>query len=223
MRAVERLTAPKLQLGKFGFESSTVMSQASTSQLAMAYDEDKMLSNKLAILINDIAIAMGKLSFATYRGKIYKKDASSMFTFSYNCEARAFMSTLATNEQFKSMMLPQMKKIIKLLLDHYCELFRPLTVDNDLIEVNNSACWSLKRKSFMEDASTEHQIGKVIHPEHFTHTSQTKCSTQNSFARFWKTASVQTTYADSVKNMSNFSITTTKSITTRCCVWSQQR
>jgi hypothetical protein len=49
----------------------------------MACDEDKMLSNKLAILVNDIAIAMGKLGYGTYRGKIYKRDARSMFTFSY--------------------------------------------------------------------------------------------------------------------------------------------
>ena len=161
LRAVERLTTAKLQLDKFGFESSTTTSQASTSQLATANDEDKMLSNKLAILVNDIAIAMGKLSYGTYRGKIYKKDASSMFTFSYKCEARAFVNALATNEQFKSRMLPQMKKIIELLSDPYCELFRPLTVDYDLIEVKNGACWSLKTRSFVEDAIAEHQIGKV--------------------------------------------------------------
>ena len=117
LRAVERLTTAKLQLDKFGFESSTTTSQASTSQLAMANDEDKMLSNKLAILVNDIAIAMGKLSYGTYRGKIYKRDASSMFTFSYKYEVRAFVNALATNEQFKSRMLPQMKKIIELLSD----------------------------------------------------------------------------------------------------------
>ena len=161
LKAVERLTAAKLQLDKFGFESSTATSQASTSQLAMTYDEDKMLSNKLAILVNDIAIAMGKLSYGTYRGKIYKRDASSMFTFSYKCEARAFVNALATNEQFKSRMLPQMKKIIELLSDPYCELFRPLTVDYDLIEVNNGTCWSLKKRSFVENAIAEHRIGKV--------------------------------------------------------------
>jgi polynucleotide 5'-kinase involved in rRNA processing len=34
-------------------------------------------------------------------------------------------------------------------------------VDYDLIEVNNGACWSLKRRGFVEDAIAEHQIGKV--------------------------------------------------------------
>ena len=159
LKAIERLTAAKLQLDKFGFESNTATSQASTSQPPC--DDEKMLSNKLAILVNDIAIAMGKLGYATYRGKIYKKDPRSTFTFSYKCETRAFVNTLATNEQFKSRMLPQMKKIIDLLSDPYYELFRPLTVDYDLIEVNNGACWSLKGRNFVEDAIEEHQIGKV--------------------------------------------------------------
>lgn len=113
----------RLQLDKFGFAADKT-SQVSTSQLSC--DEEKMLSNKLAILINDIAIAMGKLDYGTYRGKIYKRDARSMFTFSYKCEARVFVNTLATNERFKSRMLPQMKRVIELLSDPYCELFWPL-------------------------------------------------------------------------------------------------
>ena len=68
LSAVELLTAAKLQLDKFGFESSTTTSQASTSQLAMTCYEDKMLSaDKLAILVNDIGIAMAKLGYASYR------------------------------------------------------------------------------------------------------------------------------------------------------------
>ena len=40
----------------------------------MTCDEDKMLSaDKLAILVNDIAIAMGKLGYASDRGKVYKE------------------------------------------------------------------------------------------------------------------------------------------------------
>ena len=159
LSAIERLTVAKLQLDKFGFATDKTTSQASTSQLSC--DEEKMLSNKLAILVNDIAIAMGKLDYGTYRGKIYKRDARSMFTFSYKCEARVFVNTLATNERFKSRMLPQMKRVIELLSDPYCELFRPLTVDYDLIEVSKGVCWSLKKGKFVEDAIEEHQIGKV--------------------------------------------------------------
>ena len=53
LSAVKLLTVTKLQLDKFGFESSASTSQASSSQLPMACDEDKMLSaDKLAILVS---------------------------------------------------------------------------------------------------------------------------------------------------------------------------
>lgn len=54
-----------------------------------------------------------------------------------------------------------MKKVIELLADPYCELFRPLTIDYDLIEVNNGICWSLEKRELVEDAIEAHQVGKV--------------------------------------------------------------
>ena len=59
---------------------------------------------------------MVKLDYITYRGKIYKRDATSMFTFSYKCKAGVFVNTLAAHERFKSRMLPQMKRVIGSLL-----------------------------------------------------------------------------------------------------------
>ena len=162
LSAVELLTAAKLQLDKFGFESSTTTSQASTSQLSMTCDEDKMLSaDKLAILVNDIAIAMGKLGYASYRGKVYKKNDQARYTYSYKCEARAFVNTLATNEFFKSRLLREMKRVIDLLSDPFCELFSPLIINYDLIEVKDGHCWSISRRDFVEDAIEEQQVGKI--------------------------------------------------------------
>ena len=163
LSAVELLTAAKLQLDKFGFESSTTTSQASTSQLAIACDEDKMLSaDKLAILVNDIAIAMGKLGYASYRGKVYKKNGQACYTYSHKCEARAFVNTLATNEFFKSSrLLREMKRVINLLSDPFCELFSPLIINYDLIEINDGRCWSISRRDFVDGAIEEQQVGKI--------------------------------------------------------------
>ena len=162
LSAVELLTVAKLQLDKSGFESSTTTSQASTSQLAMTCDEDKTLSaDKLAILVNDTAIAMGKLGYASYRGKVHKKNDQARYTYSYKCEARAFVDTLATNEFFKSRLLGEMKRVIDLLSDPFCELFSPLTINYDLIEVKDGRCWSISRRDFVEDAIEEQQVGKI--------------------------------------------------------------
>ena len=155
LSAVELLTAAKLQLDKFGFESRTTTSQASTSQLSMTCDEDKMLSaDKLAILVNDIAIAMGKLGYASYRGKVYKKNDQARYTYSYKCEARAFVNTLATNEFFKSRLdRPVIRSILR--------TFLPLIINYDLIEVKDGRCWSISRRDFVEDAIEEQQVGKI--------------------------------------------------------------
>ena len=162
LSAVELLTAAKLQLDKFGFESSTTTSQASTSQLSMTCDEDKMLSaDKLAILVNDIAIAMGKLGYASYRGKVYKKNDQARYTYSYKCEARAFVNTLATNEFFKSRLLREMKRVIDLLSDPFCELFSLLIINYDLIEVTDGRCWPISRRDFVDGAIEEQQVGKI--------------------------------------------------------------
>ena len=52
-------------------------------------------------------------------------------------------------------------KIIEMLSDALCELFDPLIIDYDLIEVNDGVCWLLKNRAFVESAIEESQIGKV--------------------------------------------------------------
>ena len=123
--------------------------------------DEKRLSDKLTILVNDITIVMQRLQYASYRGKIYKRDARSKYTYSYKCEARAFVNTLATNENFKSRLIRDMRKVIELLSDPHCELFQPLVIDYDLIEVKDGVCWSVKRRSFVQSPIEERQVGKV--------------------------------------------------------------
>ena len=160
--AVEELSAAELRLDKFGFFSSGGTSQqCSLSTLESLEIEQPILSDKFTVLINDIKIAMKSLQYSSYRGKIYKKDNRSRFTFPYNCEPRAFVNSLATKEFFKSRLLKETKKVIELLGDPYCELFQPLTVDYDLIEVNSYSCWSIKRRAFVDGAITDDQIGKI--------------------------------------------------------------
>ena len=152
-RAIEKIIEAKLQLDRFGF---TLSETPSTSGI-----EEKRLSDKLTILINDITIAMKKLNYASYRGKVYKREPRSRYTYSFKCDGRAFINTLATNEQFKSRLVREMKKIIEMLSDPLCELFEPLVIDYDLIEVNDGVCWSLKQRAFVESPIEENQIGKI--------------------------------------------------------------
>lgn len=152
--ALYKMVEAKLQIEKFGFDATN------SATLTSASDE-KHLSDKLTILVNDITIAMQKLQYASYRGKVYKREERSRYTYSYKCEARSFINSLATNEHFKSRLIRDMRKVIELLADPNCELFQPLVIDYNLIEVNNGACWSLKSRAFVENPIEESQIGKV--------------------------------------------------------------
>ena len=92
---------------------------------------------------------------------MYKKESRAKYTFSHRCEARAFVNTVATNELFKPRLIPEMRRVVELLGDPFCKLFRPLSIYFDLIKVNQGVCWSLKERSFMKDAIQEDKIGKV--------------------------------------------------------------
>ena len=70
--AVEKFIGAKLRLDKFGFSGTDVHSQ--TPSMSEHDDGEKMLSDKLTVLVNDITITMKSRNYATYRGKIYKKD-----------------------------------------------------------------------------------------------------------------------------------------------------
>ena len=156
--AIEHLIEAKLQIDTFGFTSDMTTAQTSSN---LESNEGKRLSDKFTILVNDIAIGMEKLNYASYRGNVYKKEIRAKYTYSYKCEAKVFINSLATNEFFKSRLIRQMKNVINLLADPYCELFRPLTINYDLIEVSNGTCWSIKNRSFVDDAISKEQVGKI--------------------------------------------------------------
>ena len=148
------MTEARLQIDNFGFNAPNAATMNSGC-------EEKCLSDKLTILVNDITIAMRRLQYASYRGKVYKRDERSKYTYVYKCEVRAFVNTLATNEFFKSRLIRDMRKVIELLSDPHYELFQPLVIDYDLIEVNDGVCWSVKNRSFVESPIEECRVGKV--------------------------------------------------------------
>ena len=66
---MEKLQEARLGIDQFGFRGHD-----STSQVARETSiEQARLSDKLTVLINDIGIAMKKLGYALYGGKVYKK------------------------------------------------------------------------------------------------------------------------------------------------------
>ena len=100
---------------------------------------------------------------------------------------------VTTNEFFKSWLITGKNKVIELLADPLGELFRPLVIDDDLIQVNEGKCWSLKARTFVDNAIKEHQIGKLSPQAFCPYDSSNEpdptyfCKIlENSLARFYK-------------------------------------
>ena len=169
--AIGKLMEAKLKLDVLGISTSSTVH--ATQPNCDPLQAERRLSDKLTVLINDIDIAMKNLNYGLYRGKVYRKINQAKYTFAFKCEPRAFINSLAANEFYKARLLVNMRKVIDLMSDPYCEVICSLTVDYDLIEVNDGMCWSIRERKFIECPIPESKIGKIS-PRAFCQYDSTK-------------------------------------------------
>ena len=118
-------------------------------------------SDKLTVLINDIGIAMKKLRYALYGGKVYKKCERAEYSYWYKCEMEAFINSLAANDTFKERLLKEMRKVREILSNPHCEVIRPLCVVYNLINVNDGQCWSVMDRRFIDNAIADKPVWRT--------------------------------------------------------------
>ena len=116
--AVRKLQDAKLIIDRCGFQFDGMGVQRGKEP----FEEQAMLSDKLTVLVNDIGIAMKKLGYAFYGGKVYKKCDRAKYRYSYKCEVEAYVNGLAANELFKARLLKDMKRVIEILANPFCEV-----------------------------------------------------------------------------------------------------
>ena len=162
-QAITKMQSAKLTIDRFGLDSSTPEAQSESAGPV----REPGLGDKTTVLINDIAIAMRRLHYALYRGKIYKKCEGAKYCYSHKCDVKAFVNSLAANESFKPRLIRDMKTVIGLLSDPDCEVIRPITVDYNLIEVNQGYCWSVAERKFLKDPIPAEKVG-IITPRAFS-------------------------------------------------------
>ena len=168
---VEKLQEARLVIDQFGFGGHD-----STSQVAIETGiEQARISDKLTVPINDIGIAMKKLGYALYGGKVYKKCERAKYSYWYKCEMEAFINSLAANETFKDRLLKDMRKVSEIFSNPHCKVIRPLCVDYNLIEVNDGQSWSIMDRHFVDNATADKDIGHIT-PRAFSKYDPTKDS-----------------------------------------------
>ena len=155
--ALQKLQDAKLIIDRYCFQLDGVCVQRGKEP----FEEQVMLSDKLTVLVNDIGIAMKKLGYALTVARCTRNATRQKYTYSYKCEAEAYVNGLAANELFKARLLKDMKRVIEILANPFCEVIRPLCVDYNLIEVNDGRCWSIKERRFLDNAINDKDIGHV--------------------------------------------------------------
>ena len=161
--AIVKIQDAKLKVDLIGFDIPLPGRAVSSPQDGC----EPSLGDKLTVLINDIALVMKKLEYALYRGTIYKKCEKAKYTYSFKCDVSTFVNTLAANESFKARLLNTMKKVIDILSDVNCQVIRPITVDYNLVEVNDGHCWSISERRFVKNAIPPKNVG-VITPRAYS-------------------------------------------------------
>ena len=74
--AIAKMQGAKLILDRFDFDGSTLGAPLERPP----EDGEPRLGDKLTVLINDISIAMRRLDYALYRGTVYRKCESAVYS-----------------------------------------------------------------------------------------------------------------------------------------------
>ena len=112
----------------------------------------KALASPIVVAINDIERAMKKLGYALHRGEVYKKVASSKYTFQHCCKVKQFLSLLSDSEHFKETIVKH--------LNPESEFPRQLRINYDFIKVSDGLCFSISERRFVKNARRDSEVGR---------------------------------------------------------------
>ena len=151
-KAVPALVRAGLKFDVYGIENCSTPSEGE--------NRTKALASPIVVAINDIERAMKKLGYALHRGEVYKKVASSKYTFQHCCKVKQFLSLLGNSEHFKETIVKHLNKLDSILGDPESEFPRQLRINYDLIEVSDGFCFSISERKFVENAIRESEVGR---------------------------------------------------------------
>lgn len=120
----------------------------------------KALASPIVIAMHDVERAMAKLGYALHGGEVFKKVASSQYTYQHCCSVKKFLSLLGSNDEFKDTIIKHLHKLVEILGDKECEFTKELRINYDLIEVKEGWCFSISQRKFVLHPIGHNDIGK---------------------------------------------------------------
>ena len=96
-----------------------------------------------------------------YRGDVYKRVAESQFTFKFLCPMKTFLLNLMGNETFKDRLVQHFQRVLPLLSEPESNLISQLTIDRNLVEVQDGWLWSFSAGSFVQGVIPESEVSRT--------------------------------------------------------------
>ena len=155
--SIQELRRAGLKIDCFGLNENADR----TTSLALPSTLNKPLSCPITVLCNDICAALKKLHFSVYRGDVYKKVAESQFTFKFLCPMKTFLLNLMGNETFKDRLVKHFQRVLPLLSEPESNLISQLTIDRNLVEVQDGWLWSFSAGSFVQGVISESKVRRT--------------------------------------------------------------
>ena len=159
---------------------------------------------------------MKKLGYALHRGEVYKKVASSKYTFQHCCKVKQFLSLLGDSEHFKEPIVKRLNKLDSILGGPESEFPRQLRINYDLIEVSDGFCFSISERKLWK---TPYESWRLVekHQGHMLSTSTTRYQNHATLKKFWKIAYPTTKCNSSASTLSDCCTMAPNSIKRKFC------
>ena len=155
--SIQELRRAGLKIDCFGLNENADR----TTSLAVPSMLNKPLSCPITVLCNDICAALKKLHFSVYQGDVYKRVAESQFTFKFLCPMKTFLLNLMGNETFKDRLVQHFQRVLPLLSEPESNLISQLTIDRNLVEVQDGWLWSFSAGSFVQGVIPESEVSRT--------------------------------------------------------------
>ena len=95
------------------------------------------------------------------RGKVYAKPEVAQFTFVPMMDPDTYLNKLLANSTIRDSILKNIEKLVKLMSNPECELFRQLKLDLDLVEVLNGKSLKISERKFICTPLQENDFRKT--------------------------------------------------------------
>ena len=132
---------------KLRSDGLVVVIDASRDQSSVAPAETT--GNEVTVLIKKIAKAMELCTHAIYRSQVYARPDGASFTYVRMMDVTSYLHKLLANDFLRDGVMKHFQLLEKFLAHPACEIIAQLEFNNDLIEVSNGFCFSVRQRRFI--------------------------------------------------------------------------